>query len=276
MDKLKTEEVKTYNNDFRSVAIEINNNLSDISFELCEDNYVGTFSINNNNDVISDLWFSKNLRSIKNNEIKITEKRLKCIQESGEKVLVIVLESPHTHEFNKSKYSIAPAPALGMTGDNLDKYFIDNIKQHIPKGKYHVILVNAIQYQCSLGENTDKFRDRIWLKLWLCRGFDKNFINRLEKYRGDIIVNLCTIGSHKRDLLAPPRTKTVTNKKYLVSICDNEVGMENIKKINKNITLQELAQLAIDEYIKNIEDKLTICIKGTHPSSWYCEKNIGI
>ncbi|WP_434799207.1 hypothetical protein [Terrisporobacter vanillatitrophus] len=267
----QTEELQTCKDEFISVVSGINTDgLNSISFELCEDNYVGTFSINSN-AVTSNLWFCKNLRNIGRNEIKISEEKLQLIRQSREKIILIVLESPHIDEFNKSKCSIAPAPALGVTGCNLDNHFIDNIKKYIPDGKYHIILSNAIQFQCSLGEDTDKFRDRIWLKLWLCRGFDKTFIKRLEKYSADIIVNLCTIGSHKLDSLAPQRTKTVINKKYLEDICDNEIGLQKITKINKKTTLQELTQLAINEYSDN---KLNMCIKGTHPSSWYSEKNI--
>ena len=53
-------------------------------------------------------------------------------------------------------------PALGKTGNNLQKYFThNNLNNLIEKSihdlhkykKYKVILMNSIQYQCSLGCN---------------------------------------------------------------------------------------------------------------------------
>ncbi|WP_058953072.1 hypothetical protein [Clostridium tyrobutyricum] len=269
MKKYNNKEIEKVIKVFKEVAIELSSDLSNTSFDLCEDNYVGTLYVNKNNTT-SELWFCKHLRNINSSKIILTDEAIKLIKSTGDKIIVIVLESPHIDEFNKTKCSIAPAPALGITGCNLDKYFEEKIQGYLPDGKYHIILTNAIQYQCSLGTETDVFRDRMWLKLWICKEFNKNFIGRLEKYNPDIIINLCTKGSHKKDVLAPPGTKTVINKEYLENVCGNE---ETVNNNYKKTTLNEITQESINEYSKN---KKIICIKGTHPSSWYSEKNIRI
>ena len=83
-------------------------------------------------------------------------------------VIVIILESPHIDEFfgfsihvfgeNIPCYS---RPANGTTGQNLRKYLSDVISSEIKLDKdlYPVILLNAINYQCSCGVNTDLYRD---------------------------------------------------------------------------------------------------------------------
>lgn len=268
------------NKKFRKIVISLNTNYNGVSLKKCNDNYVGFFEYNNG-IVNESLWFCKHLRDINKDKVKISKDNLIDIKNKNEKIIVIVLESPHIDEFNKKKFNVAPAPALGSTGCNLDKYFCKVIERCFKKymvkdGKYHVILSNAIQYQCSLGADTEVFRDRVWLKLWLNRSFKKYFIARLKEYSPDIIMNFCTKGSHKKDEFQPPRTKTVINALYLKSIYDSRyIKGSNInipKKINT--TLQELTQEAIDKYSNN---KLNMCFIGNkHPSVWINDKDIKI
>ena len=79
------------------------------------------------------------------------------------------MESPHRNEFLEDFIG----PALGKTGEKLDKYlekrlnkkFLEVSKKSSEKlnGEYRVILCNSIQYQASLGLDTESLRDRIWL-----------------------------------------------------------------------------------------------------------------
>lgn len=156
--------------------------------------------------------------------------------------------------------NIAPAPALGTTGCNLDKYFLELLNSKISEyricdGEYNVILANAIQYQCSLGVDTKIYRDRVWLDLWLFKGFNKKAITRLQSYKPDIIINFCTEGSHLKDHLRPNRTKTVINKKYVDSINKGH-------SIAKTTTLRELVS---NELRNNFN---ILILEGNHPSSW--------
>lgn len=71
--------------------------------------------------------------------------------------IVIVLESPHINEFDPIT-GAAIGPAAGKTGVNFKKYFqqlitSSAIYQHVKNKVCHIILLNAVQYQCSLGKN---------------------------------------------------------------------------------------------------------------------------
>lgn len=258
---------------FRKIVINLKHNYNGVSLKKCNDNYVGFFEYNNG--IVSEsLLFCRHLRNINKNIVKITKNNLIDIKNKNEKVIVIVLESPHIGEFNKSKFNVAPAPALGSTGCNLDKYFCEVVnecfkKYNIENGTYHVILSNAIQYQCSLGVDTEVFRDRVWLKLWFSRNLKGEFSRRLQIYEPNIIINLCTQGAHKKDSLAPSGTKSVINNLYLKSTCDKKTSYERVDKIKKT-TLQELTQKEIDSYGAN---RIIDCFEGKHPSSWFNKSN---
>ena len=104
--------------------------------------------------------------------------------------LILVLESPHIDEFVD-----APGPAKGFTGEMIRKYLPDAFE---PKGRtgYGLILLNAIQYQCSLGSNTVVYRDRIFRAVWAQGGKEK-FQARLQAVYmpGDQVMNCCTKGN---------------------------------------------------------------------------------
>lgn len=103
--------------------------------------------------------------------------------------IIMVLESPHIDE-----YIANPGPAKGFTGEM--------IRLHLQKalpikqiGEYGLILMNAIQYQCSLGVTTDLFRDRVFRASWGLGGRESlgYRVERLFRH-GDILVNCCTKG----------------------------------------------------------------------------------
>lgn len=110
--------------------------------------------------------------------------------------IVLILESPHKNEF------ICPfGPAKGKTGQNIRLLFSEVFKDYLPSGTYDFYIVNAIQYQCSLGFSTKCFRDNVFAKSWECFG-KTEFINRLSKLvsADDIVVNCCTAGKGKNKL----------------------------------------------------------------------------
>jgi hypothetical protein len=108
-------------------------------------------------------------------------------------VVILVLESPHIDEFVDVK-----GPAKGVTGENIRALFGDacsGIHQWLSDGAHPLILVNAIQYQCSLGYPTKCFRDRVFSEIWK-QGGKSDFTCRIQAlYReGDVIINACTAG----------------------------------------------------------------------------------
>lgn len=143
--------------------------------------------------------------------------------------LIFILESPHTSEFVGS-----PAPAKGVTGKRIREN-VGNMDCFSEFFDYGIILVNAIQYQCSLGFETKRFRDRVFKHAWDCGG-QASFLLRLEKYfrSGDVVVNCCTKGYGYK----------------------------------KSMELRVLVQQAIKEAFPDLEP-----MRKTHPSSWYSARN---
>ena len=105
------------------------------------------------------------------------------------------------YEFGGNKIPIGPA--YGKTGENINNYFIDILNDGIQNGIinlanssedkiYDFILINAIQYQTSLGVDTLIYRDAMFLRCWEHDRIKKNFLNRLgrviEKYGQENII----------------------------------------------------------------------------------------
>lgn len=117
--------------------------------------------------------------------------------------LIIILESPHIDEYLGEG---DPQPANGTTGENIrnTEYWNDVFGERF--NNYGLILMNAIQYQCSL-RDIPRFRDRIFKRVWV-NGGRTDLLRRLKRYvgEGDVIVNCCTKGNpnakeHLRDLV---------------------------------------------------------------------------
>lgn len=107
-----------------------------------------------------------------------------------ENALLLVLESPHIQEFKEQ-----PAPAQGKTGISIAK-FLRKVPGLDATTGYPVILINAIQYQCSLGMPTARFRDKVFVAVWKAGG-EQDFVARLEALcrPGDMVVCCCTKGN---------------------------------------------------------------------------------
>jgi len=221
---------------------------------ICEYEYGKASSNNNNNDTTfladerikksrDDLYkFNKNYNNI-----------------------VIILESPHVDEFRyiigcKDGFRIG-MPCMGKTGENLKKYFIDELDKCLEEvfnndkfkdilkddenNKFNIIVMNAIQFQCSLGFKLSKEKNELCKKLFKDEVKDKvkdkndksekniiksNMIKRLSVYKPKCIVNCSTY------------------------------------KIRKKIE-----KIVID-YSENIDEdgksRSIIYIEGNHPSNW--------
>lgn len=183
---------------------------------ICEDNFIGTVITEKNNIDCANLHFCKQKRLDFMERTEIKEK----VNKNNCKNIVIVLESPHKQEFAGSFEGFI-APALGFTGSNLQKQFPSIIKNLVCISKfetYNVIIMNAVQYQCSNGESLKKYRDRtnsIWKYFWK-NGCKSDFTTRIESYRPHIIINACTGKIEKRDSI-----------KYLLQESINEYCSES-------------------------------------------------
>ena len=191
----------------------------------CPDNYIGDIIIKNgkiinpeSNDKCSDFKIRNKISSW---QFKLSSK------------IILIIESPHKNEFIGSL-----GPAKGPTGKNIRDHFNIVIEDLIKlkDGSYPLILMNAIQYQCSLGFDTKKYRDKIFRECWDKGGSDCFKLRLGCIYLvNDVVINACTAG--KAD------------------------------KLNKK--LREMAKDAINEILG---DEIK-CIEVEHPSNWKREIN---
>lgn len=150
-----------------------------------------------------------------------------------ENIILIILESPHIDEYKTDSEGnfIAIGPANGATGRSLRAHLntatieISKQIQSNPHRKYHLFLMNAIAYQCSLGYTLKgqrlKDRDSVFLSCW--NHAKNDFRDRLKCYANEktIIINACTKGIKERG-----------HQSNLCKIVDDSVASLNLFKTN--------------------------------------------
>jgi hypothetical protein len=143
--------------------------------------------------------------------------------------VLLVLESPHTYEFKDPS-----GPAKGSTGRLIARHGL-SVRGLQGSDNASLVLINAIQYQCSLGEKPSRYRDEVFLAAWQEFG-RSDFCVRLKAiYRAnDIVVCACTKG---------------------------DLGLAN----------KSLRQL-VYEAIVEVLPKQARVLRRTHPSSWHSQR----
>ena len=131
---------------------------------------------------------------------------------SKNKAIVVLLESPHVDEFQVVQQTYLTAPAWGSTGNRFNTQFIKVLNRHIAlinsqfplraKEDFDVYIINAIQYQCSLGIRpiNKTRRDYVFSQLWnqFPDSFEQDLIDRLNFVNPDLIINACTINLQRK------------------------------------------------------------------------------
>lgn len=171
------------------------------SDKLCPDQYICTIE-----NVKNDYFDTAKRKNIFDQE---TLGVYKDNIPDAENIFVTILESSHISEHFEqlSKYKHGemrenPSPAIGKysgdTGSNIVKY----IAEIFPNlSNYHLILMNAIPFQCSLGAATQHFRYDVFQNAWadkhigaeFCKKRLTDFLNALSS-KNIVIVNACTKG----------------------------------------------------------------------------------
>jgi hypothetical protein len=104
--------------------------------------------------------------------------------------LILVLESPHKDEFNN-----------GITGENIRAFLAYatknlNVQGFSSQQPFGLILMNAVQHQCSLGKPPQKYRTEVFMKCWDNPVIGKrHFVKRLRDYLKEteaVVINSCT------------------------------------------------------------------------------------
>lgn len=123
------------------------------------------------------------------------------------KNIVLLLESPHSDEFDSNRFAIAPAQ--GETGRLIDMNILTVLRElkelekdlfSNEENKYKLIISNPIQYQTSLymyhnNKLKGKYktlRNRCWKKIWKEEKIKNEFKERMDKYKPELIINACT------------------------------------------------------------------------------------
>ncbi len=223
--------------------------------------------------LVGQVTFNGNQYIFKNCCLDINNKLNFCRETITNKkkknhVIIMILESPHKHEFDKNTHTPI-GPANGTTGRNIRKKINECICNFISNSKntnlidcfkmgeeFDLILMNAIQFQTSLGHSTKRrsskkiVRDDVFKGMWK-HGGKEDFLKRLKKYmnlydQGGLILNLCT------DI------KINTNDNFKPFLHHNKFRLY----LNYEISL-----------IK--KDKFTLGYGG-HPASWIGKRRINI
>ena len=194
---------------------------------LSEDQYIGIVKIEKSSPSFvewilppSYLKEKSNVEEkydLKKQRFKTDQQIIRKIVDESIKTIVIVLESPHTDEFLMNGKNESIGVAVGKTGENLFNWLPEVLLNYVPcvvdkktakakyysaknieSGTYAIKIVNAIQYQCSLGAATEKYRDCVFSKMWELQKVKENFIDRLKQSNPDIIINCCTKGYYEK------------------------------------------------------------------------------
>ena len=159
-----------------------------------------------------DKWFD--VCQMRNSEGKLPYRDIAEL-DNGVRKIIIVLESPHVDEFEDEN---APCPANGTTGRFL-RSFWDKIFGNAYDG-YAAVLVNAVQYQCSLGIQPidGRTRDLVFQTLLDMEFFREDLERRISAIvaSGDVILNACTMGMARtiRKLNNKEMVGQVLNKRW--------------------------------------------------------------
>jgi len=162
---------------------------------ICPDQYLGSVHVKHGG--VCDL------SSISSDDDFLTRTNTDDFLRKNAPAVILIVESPHVSEFKEE----TPKPVAGCGSGNAGKavrelfHKVVNAQYYYPKdGEYLFFIVNAIQYQCSLGKKPKQCRNKVFIECWEEFG-EESFKERLAKlYRsGDIIINACTSGAkHKK------------------------------------------------------------------------------
>jgi hypothetical protein len=123
-------------------------------------------------------------------------------QARGARPILLVIESPHVDEYRARDGALQPiAPAQGTSpggaGGGIGLYLHHVVARlGLRPGRYPLVIVNPLQYHCSLGHFTGRLlrplRDHVWNAMWDVPALREDFVARCRRYDAEVIVNCCT------------------------------------------------------------------------------------
>jgi len=197
----------------------------------CPDQCIGTIKILNNTTQSPEENTSKDDFKIRTN--------LDEFERTNSPLIIMILESPHTSEFS----GVTPIPVAGNGNGDAGKAIrelfseVFDIHNHLNDGEYNLIILNAVQYQCSLGKGTTEHRDKVFIECWNTfarNDFKKRLLSIYES--GDIIINACTAGTVKpklREMVKSTITKLIGRSLFEVEHPSNWMRAYNTARKSK-------------------------------------------
>lgn len=149
--------------------------------------------LNKPSEQFSQLYNKKNHYKFKDREIN----------EAKNNNIIVILESPHTKEYDSNFQAIAPA--IGTTGNNFKKYFVkyvlpilNNLGLHLEtNNKYNILFVNPVPYQTSLAQiHNAGMKKNLKIKVWkeMFEILKKDFKQKINTIEAEFIINAATSG----------------------------------------------------------------------------------
>ncbi|MGE8036846.1 hypothetical protein [Lysinibacillus sp. NPDC093692] len=158
-----------------------------------------------NKEVPNTLRYSvdNNLQTLIGNIGTIGFYNESLISNNFERSIIIILESPHTDEYDSNFIPIAPAQ--GTTGINIETYLLKLLKLIKNQSDFftqqtslNILIVNPVPFQTSLayltnGTKDDDVRDQVWRTIWHSENYQRKFSEKVNNFNNiDLIINACT------------------------------------------------------------------------------------
>lgn len=205
------------------------------SNQQCDDAIFGEIYCNNGN------WQWVSVESGRKTALKVTKEDISetNLDETKNKAsLVLILESPHKNEYDNNGAPIRPAngtsgkniynhlcdvlnnPNTGNKFNNANEKLQEFLSNHI-KNTLTVWVVNAIQYQCSMGivPINHMIKESNWIDEW--HSSRNTLVKRLNNFMDNSVcssafyINLCTIGNYiPMKTIVGESIKPVSNNNY--------------------------------------------------------------
>lgn len=194
--------------------------------------------------------------------------------------IVIVTESPHVEEFNvfgvndlTTNKLVSSRPVNGTTGENIMSCLVtllNNSMLSFPDGDYPVIVVNALQEQCSEGEDPKRHRTKNFIKLWESR---KHFlVERLGSLEPCIVLSSCTVGDFflENGESAYQSGERTSFEEHFRSLLNNDFNLSKSENSSTYTFLDsfDLSGLVLSAIHDTYGNRDMYIYKTSHPAAW--------
>ncbi|WP_146005601.1 hypothetical protein [Salinivibrio kushneri] len=194
--------------------------------------------------------------------------------------VVMVTESPHVEEFRvsgvtdfTSKESIKSRPVNGVSGQNIMNHMVQLLNESqmsLSDGNYPLLVINALQEQCSQGVDPKHHRTKNFIKLWRIK---KHLLaERLNAICPALVICSCTTGDFYLDdnQSAYNSCDGISFHQHFMNMMNNELDLFETKndKVYSFLDSVDLSGLVL-HVIHNVYIGSGIPIlKTTHPAAW--------